>query len=116
MATGQLDEARALLRESVDAGEDAELSTQALTFSLIAHAQLALSQGDPRPAALALGAANGLRQRAGLRCWPSMRRSEADLLAGVAKKLGSDAMEQVVAEGSRIERPDAIALVRNGLR
>jgi predicted ATPase len=115
VATGRLDEARALLRESVDAREDAELSTQALTFSLIAHAQLALAQGDTRPAALALGAANGLRQRVGLRAWPSMRRSEADLFAGVAGKLGSDAMEQVLAEGSRIDRADAIALVRNGL-
>ena len=116
VATGHLDEARALLRESVDARADAELSTQTLTFSLIAHAQLALAEEDSRQAAVALGAADGLRQRAGLRAWPSMRRSEADLLASVAKKLGSDAMEQVLAEGSRIDRPDAIALVRNGLR
>jgi ATP/maltotriose-dependent transcriptional regulator MalT len=114
VATGHLDEARALLRESVEAREDAELSTQALTFSLIAHAQLALAQGDPRPAALALGAASGLQERAGLRTWPSMRRSEADLRAGVRGKLGPEAMEQVLAEGSRLERADAIALVRNG--
>jgi hypothetical protein len=99
----------------VDAREDAELSTQALTFSLIAHAKLALAQGDPRPAALALGAAQGLRQRVGLRCWPSTRRSEADLHAAVEGKLGSDAMEQVLAEGSRMDRADAIALVRTGL-
>ncbi len=114
VATGHLDEARALLRESVEASEDAELSTQALTFSLIAHARLALAQGDPRPAALALGAASGLRERAGLRTWPSMRRSEADLRAGVAEKLGPEVMEQVLAEGSRLDRADAIALVRNG--
>ncbi|MGZ6070733.1 MAG: hypothetical protein ACXWK8_05915, partial [Myxococcaceae bacterium] len=72
-------------------------------------------QGDPRPAALALGAAHGLRQRVGLRTWPSMRRSEADLRAGVAGQLGPEAMEQVLAEGSRLERADAIALVRSGL-
>ena len=115
VATGHLDEARGLLRESVETREDSELSTQALTFSLVARAQLALAQGDPRPAALALGAAGGLRERAGLRTWPSMRRSEADLRAGVAGKLGPEAMEQVLAEGSRLERADAIALVRNGL-
>ncbi|MFL5399148.1 MAG: DUF4062 domain-containing protein [Myxococcales bacterium] len=115
VATGQLDEARALLRESVDAKEDAELSTQALTFSLVARAELALAQADPRAAALALGAANGLRQRIGLRPWPSMRRREADLLAGVVGRLGSDATEQALAEGSRIDRPDAIALVRDGV-
>jgi len=116
VATGQLDEARALLRESVDARADAELSTQTLTFSLIAHAQLALAEEDSRQAAVALGAADGLRQRAGLRAWPSMRRSEAELRARVAGKLGPEVMEQVLTEGSRIDRPDAIALVRNGLR
>src|SRR3954464_8249680 len=115
VATGQLDEARALLRESVDAKEDAELSTQALTFSLVARAELALAQADPRAAALALGAANGLRQRIGLRAWPSMRRREPVLLAGVVGRLGSDATEQALAEGSRIDRADAIALVRNGV-
>src|SRR5215472_16393974 len=114
VATGHLDEARALLRESVEAREDANLSTQALTFSLVARAQLSLAEEDPRQAALALGAANGLRQRAGLRPWPSMRRSEAELLARVAGKLGPEVMEQLVAEGSRIDRVDAIAFVRSG--
>jgi predicted ATPase len=115
VATGQLDEARALLRESVDAREDADLSTQTLTFSLIAHAQLALAKEDSRQAALALGAADGLRQRAGLRPWPSTRRSEAELRARVAGKLGPEVMEQVLADGSGLDRAVAIALVRNGL-
>src|SRR5215469_2898134 len=114
VATGHLDEARALLRESVEAREDANLSTQALTFSLVARAQLSLAEEDPRQAALALGAANGLRQRVGLRPWPSMRRSEAELLARVAGKLGPEVMEQLVADGSRIDRVDAIAFVRSG--
>jgi len=114
VATGHLDEARALLRESVEVREDANLSTQALTFSLIACAQLSLAEEDPRQAALALGAANGLRQRAGLRPWPSMRRSEAELLARAAGKLGPEVMEQIVADGSRIDRVDAIAVVRKG--
>jgi len=98
----------------VEAREDANLSTQALTFSLVARAQLSLAEEDPRQAALALGAANGLRQRAGLRPWPSMRRSEAELLARVAGKLGPEVMKQLVADGSRIDRVDAIAVVRNG--
>ena len=114
VATGHLDEARALLRESVDTREDAKLSTQTLTFSLIAHAQLVLAEGDCRQAALALGAADGLRQRAGLRPWPSTRRSEAELRARVAGKLGPEVMEQVFADGSRLDRTAAIALVREG--
>ena len=114
VATGHLDEARALLRESVDAREVAELSIQALTFALIARAQLALTEEDPRQAALALGAARGLRQRAGLRSWPSMRRSEAELLARVTEKLGPSVIEHVLADGGRLERADAITVVRNG--
>ncbi len=74
---GQLEEARAQLVESVDASEDTELSTQTVTFALVASAQLALAEGDAPRAAMALGAADGLRQRAGLRAWPSMRRGEA---------------------------------------
>ena len=76
---GHLDEARALLVESVDASEDTELSTLTVTFSLVAYAQLALAEGDARRAAMALGAADGLRQRAGLRAWPLTRRGEAEL-------------------------------------
>ena len=114
VATGHLDEARALLRESVDAREVAELSIQALTFALIARAQLALTEEDPRQAALALGAARALRQRAGLRSWPSMRRSEAELLARVTEKLGPSVIEHVLADGGRLERVDAITVVRNG--
>src|SRR5215472_10153770 len=114
VATGHLDEARALLQESVDAREVAGLSIQTLTFALIARAQLALTEDDPRQAALALGAARALRQRAGLRSWPSMRRSEAELFARVAEKLGPSVMEHVLADGSRIDRVDATGVVRNG--
>jgi predicted ATPase len=113
VATDHLEEARTLLRDSVDAG--GELSTQALTFSLIAHARLALAEDKPREAALALGAADGLRQRAGLRPWPSTRRSEAELLARVAGRLGPKVMEQILTDGSRIDRAEAITFVRSGV-
>ncbi len=115
VATDRLDEARALLRESVEARDGGQLSTQTLTFSLIAHGQLALAEEDFRQAALALGAAEGLRQRAGLGAWPSMRRSEAELRARATARLGQEVMVQVLADGSRLDRTVAIALVRNGL-
>ena len=41
---GQLDEARAQLLKSVAASGDTELSTQTVTFSLVAYAQLALAE------------------------------------------------------------------------
>ena len=56
-------------------------------------------------------AAAGLRQRAGLRPWPSTRRSEAELLARVSGKLGPQVFEKVFATGSQLNRREAIALV-----
>jgi predicted ATPase len=110
--TGHLDEARELLGESV-AGEDSAISIQTVTFCLIASAELALAKGDSRQAALALGAADGLRQRAGLRAWPSRRRSEAELVARVAEKLGPEDFKKAFAAGSDVNRRDAVALVRS---
>ena len=82
---GRLGEARALLTRSVEAGDDAELSTLTVTFSLVTAAQLALAEEDARGAAVALGAADGLRHRAGLKAWPSTRGREAELVTRVAR-------------------------------
>ena len=109
---GQLEQARAQLVESVDASEDTELSTQTVTFSLVAYAQLALAERDVRRAATALGAADGLRQRAGLRAWPSMRRGEAELATRVAQEIDSDVFKDAFAAGSELNQPEAVALVR----
>jgi hypothetical protein len=97
----------------VDASEAVELSIQSVTFSLVASAELALAQGNARHAASALGAADGLRQRAGLRVWPSKRRSEAELRARVSGNLGAQVFENVFATGSQLNRREAIALVRS---
>lgn len=111
---GQLEEARALLMDSVDASEDAKLSTQTVTFSLVAFARLALAEGDARRAAMALGAADGLRKLAGLRAWPSMRRGEAELVNLVAQKLDPEVFRHAFAAGSELNRRQAVALVRSG--
>jgi predicted ATPase len=108
---GRLEEARARLVESVEAGEDAELSTQTVAFSLVAAAQLALAEGDARRAATALGAGDGLRQRAGLRAWPSMRRGEAELATRVAKELEPGVFEEAFAAGSELTQREAVAFV-----
>ena len=109
---GRLDEARALLVESVDESEDTELSTLTVTFSLVASAQLALSEGDARRAAMALGAADGLRRRAGLRAWPSTRRGEAELVTRVAQEIDPRDFEDALAAGSELGHREAVALVR----
>jgi ATP/maltotriose-dependent transcriptional regulator MalT len=109
---GRLDEARALLVESVDESEDTELSTLNVTFSLVASAQLALAEGDAHRAAMALGAADGLRRPAGLRAWPSTRRREAELVTRVKQEINADDYTEVFAAGSELSHRQAVALVR----
>jgi predicted ATPase len=110
--SGRLDEARALLVDSVDASADTEVSTLTLTFSLVASAQLALAQGDARRAATALGAAEGLRRRAGLRAWPSTRRGEAELVTRVAQEIDAEDYEDAFAAGAELSHREAVTLVR----
>ncbi|MGY1695535.1 DUF4062 domain-containing protein [Geodermatophilus sp. SYSU D00814] len=114
--SGDLDEAQALLVASVDGGEDAEVSTLTLTFALVAAAGLALARGDARRAATALGAADGLRRRAGLRAWPSARPGEAALAGRVADAVDAshftDAFTDAFAAGAALDHRRAVALVR----
>jgi hypothetical protein len=112
VAAGRLDEARALLAESVDGGDDAEISTLTLTFSLVAAARLALARGDARRAATALGAADGLRRRAGLRAWPSTRRSEAELVTLVTQAMDAEDHRVAFGAGAELGHREAVALVR----
>jgi predicted ATPase len=110
--SGRWDEARALLVESVDTGEDTDVSTLTLTFSLVAAARLALAQGDARRAATALGAADGLRRRAGLRAWPSTRRGEAELASRVADEMDAGDYDETFAAGAELGHREAVTLVR----
>jgi hypothetical protein len=62
----------------------------------------------------ALGATDGLRRRAGLRAWPSMRPHEADLVTRVAQEIDADDYTEVFAAGSELSHRQAVALVRSG--
>jgi hypothetical protein len=109
---GHMDQAQALLVASLNGTGETELSTQIVTFALVAYAGLALEQAQPQRAATALGAADGLRQRAGLRGWPSMRVEENQVRALVARALEPGALQQALAAGAKLGRREAIALVR----
>jgi predicted ATPase len=111
---GHRDEARALLVESVDASGDTQLSTITVTFCLVAYAQLALAERDARRAAMALGAADGLRHRGGLRAWPLARRGEAELVTRVAQEIDPGVFNDAFAAGSELSQREAVALVRGG--
>lgn len=112
VSAGHLEEARALLVEAMDTGESTELGTIPMTFSLVACARLALAEGDARRAAMALGAADGLRQRAGLRAWPGMRRAEAELVDRVVKVMEPETYRNAFASGTELTQREAVALVR----
>lgn len=110
--TGQLDEARELLDSSLGATGYADFHAITLSFWLVASARLAMVDGDPQRAALALGAADGLRCRAGLRAWPTQLRGEAELLSRVEQALDPTRFEQAFAAGSQLNRREAVAVVR----
>jgi predicted ATPase len=113
---GRLDDARSFLAASVDVREDTDVSTLTLCFSLVTAARLMLADGDAGRAAVALGAAEGLRRRAGLRAWPSTRRAEAELAARVAQHVAPSDYEAAWATGSEVTHREAVTLVRGAAR
>ena len=72
--------------------------------------------GRPRAGGVAGGAAEGLRRRAGLRVWPTLRQSEDELVAQVRQMLGAERFDQAFSAGSRLTQREAIAIVRDQRR
>jgi tetratricopeptide (TPR) repeat protein len=110
--TGRVDEGRSLLVAWAEAPDDTEHSTLTVTFALVARAELALAEGKATQAAMALGAADGLRQRKGLRAWPSTRRAEAELAARVAEQLDPEVFDDTLRAAAELSPRDAVTLVR----
>jgi predicted ATPase len=111
IAGSRLGQARALLEEALNLSLAAR-STPFVTLSLTAHARLAFAEGDPERAAMLEGAAEGLRQRVGLRAWPMLRRGEAELVAQVRQTLGAGRFDQAFDAGSGLSQREAVAAVR----
>jgi predicted ATPase/class 3 adenylate cyclase len=109
---GRLEEARALLEEALGLSLAAH-STRSVTLCLAAFARLALAAGDAERAALVAGAAEGLRERVGLRALMLLRRPEAELVVQVRRALGADRFEEVFAAGARLTQQEAVAAVRD---
>jgi 5-methylcytosine-specific restriction endonuclease McrA len=73
-----------------------------VTLCLTAFVQLAFVQGEGERAALLAGAAEGLRQRVGLRAWPLQRQEETQMVAHIRQALGADQFDQNFAAGVRL--------------
>jgi predicted ATPase len=112
VAQGRPEEARAPLDEALELSLAAH-STTSVTLCLAAFARLAFVEGDPQRAALLAGAAEGLRQRVGLRAWPLLRAEEAELVDQVRQALGADRFDELHAAGSRLSQQEAVAAVRD---
>jgi predicted ATPase len=112
LVRGRLEEARALLDEGLELSL-ATRSTRNVTLCLTAFAQLAFVEGDGERAALLAGAAEGLRQRVGLRAWPLQQQGEAQMVAQIRQALDADRFDQVFAAGARLNRREAVAAVRD---
>jgi Domain of unknown function (DUF4062) len=108
---GRLDQARELLDKALELSLAIRVSRN-VALCLVGFARLALAEGDAERAALAVGAANGLRRRAGLRAWPVLRGGEADLTAQIRQVLGTARFDQVFASGSGLSQREAAAAVR----
>ena len=109
---GDLDGAGALLLDSLDFMEYAQLSTLTATFALVAFAELALARADPSSAAVAFGAASGLRQRAGLLAWPVTRPLESDLLRRAKQAIDDKAFSAAFEEGESLHHREALDFIR----
>jgi hypothetical protein len=105
-------EARTLLNQGLGLSL-AIHSTRNVTLCLTAFAQLAFEEGDAERAALLAGAAEGLRQRAGLRAWPAAQRGPDEPAGRVRQALGAKRFDQVFAAGARLSQREAVAAVRD---
>jgi tetratricopeptide (TPR) repeat protein len=112
---GRLDQARKLLDEALDLSL-ATRSTSFVALCLAAHARLALGEGDPEQTALLEGAADGLRRRVGLRAWPMLRPTEAELMTQLRQALGAGRLDQAFSAGSRLNQQQAVAAIRDRRR
>ena len=108
---GRLEDARALLDDGLTMSLEVD-SNVGVTHCLAAFARLAFASGNPQRAAITMGAAEGLRRRVGIRAWPTLRRSEAELGSQIEQTMGSDGFDQAFTAGSELSRREAVAMVR----
>jgi predicted ATPase len=109
---GDLRQARALLDEALDLSVAAR-NTAGVALCLAAYAQLASEEGDPGRGARLAGAAEGLRRRAGLRVWPTLRYAEAELVAHLRQTLGAERFDQAFSGGSGLSQREAVTDARS---
>ncbi|MEU1970660.1 DUF4062 domain-containing protein [Microbacterium sp. NPDC019599] len=112
---GEIESARAHLRRAVDGLDDVRTVTLPACLVLVTFGRLSILEGHPAAAATALGAMDGLRQRAGVTPWPISRGTEDDLRREVRTVLPASEWQGAYERGSALRKPEALALVRDAL-
>jgi hypothetical protein len=109
LASGRLDEARRLLDDSLTLSSTTHDSRN-VSLILIEFARLALAARDPERAARLIAAAEGLRNRTGLRPWPMLRPREDELRARIREALGPERFQEAFAAGAQLSQREAVAV------
>jgi Tetratricopeptide repeat len=109
---GRLEQATPLLDDALRISE-ALHNPRNITLCLAGFAELALDGGDAARAARLAGAAQGLRDRAGLRPWPDPWRAEGEKIGQLREMLGMAEFDRAYSAGYRLNQRDALALAHN---
>jgi hypothetical protein len=105
---GRFDDAWTVLGEALSLSRAAQ-NTHILTLCLDAFARLGFAAGSAEHAARLAGAAEGLRQRGGMRTWPMMRYLEAEVAADGRQALGAERFDQAFTAGLPLTQREAVA-------
>jgi predicted ATPase len=114
MQRGNLARARADIDQALTLST-ASRSTRYVSVSLAAAARLAYADGDPARAVLIAAGAVGLRRRAGLRAWPTMRGSDSNLLEQARETVGLSQFDRLYQKGIQLTQPEVVDEVRQFL-
>jgi hypothetical protein len=108
---GRLDEAVELLDESLRWSVAAR-TPRTITLCVAAYSRLALALGEPEQAALLAGAADGLRRRAGLRPWPSLRQGELEQMGTIRRALDAGRFDEAFTTGTGLRQQEAVSAIQ----
>jgi tetratricopeptide (TPR) repeat protein len=114
LASGLHDEARELLDVALTAYEALRLY-DAMSYTLEAAARLAANEGRFEEAARLLGAADGLREEAGVPIWAARQERVETLVGSVRDALGVEGFSPIVAEGRALGFDAALVEARQVL-
>jgi hypothetical protein len=112
---GDADGARDHLARVMQTLDDSRVTTLSACLVLAAFGHLEAARGRPDLAVTAIGAMEGLRERAGVTPWPNSRGTEAALRERARAAVTPTEWDAAYEAGSAMRMADVLRLVRNEL-